>query len=173
MTNFIEENRLVVFPPKEFDQRDFIKPNLIWRWLYLLLAWLVISVILGFYGERLIPIVPDQGFYREFFMSAGQIAFQAVCIGHLTKGRLIHYLGNMMTVSFIGAILLLPVLLLAMWSGLDAPWWYTGYFLVVVGVMILIHKDRVKRLDLHWIITLSWVTYRILLLVLIYGVGPL
>lgn len=78
-----------------------------------------------------------------------------------------------MTVSLIGALLLMPVLLLAWWTGWDAPWWYTTYFLVIVGVIILIHKDRVERLKLHWSITLSWIAYRVLLLIIIYGIGPL
>lgn len=173
IANFIEENRLILFPPSKFNSENFVQPKLIWRWLYLFIAWLIISVTLGYYGELLVPVVPDQGFYREFVMSAGQIVFQTIFIGHLTKGRLIHYLGNMMTVSLIGAFLLLPVLLFAEISSWDAPWWYTGYFLIIVGVIIWIHKDRVERLDLHWSITISWVLYRILLLIIIYSIGPL
>jgi len=173
MRHFIEENKLVVFPPKKFKIQDFTKPHLGWRWLYLFFAWLIVSIVLGYYGQLLVPIVPDQGFYREFFMSAGQILFQIIFIGHLTQGRLIHYLGNMMTVSLIGALLLIPVLLFAWISHWKAPWWYTGYFLSIVGVIILIHKDRVERLNLHWSITLSWVFYRILLLIIIYSLGPL
>ncbi|WMX15724.1 MULTISPECIES: hypothetical protein [unclassified Aureispira] len=173
MSRFIQENKLVIFPPAQYEADHFINPHLGWRWLYIFLAWLLISILLGYYGELLVPVVPDQGFYREFFMSAGQLIFQTVVIGHLTKNRLIHYLGNMMTVSLIGALLLMPVLLLAWWTGWDAPWWYTTYFLVIVGVIILIHKDRVERLKLHWSITLSWIAYRVLLLIIIYGIGPL
>ena len=173
MRQFIEENKFVIFPPKKFDAQNFSNPKLVWRWLYLFFAWLIISIVLGYYGELLIPVVPDQGFYREFIMSAGQVIFQVIVIGRLTKGRLIHYLGNMMTVSLIGALLLLPVLCFAWISHWEAPWWYTAYFLVIVGTIILIHKDRVERLNLHWSITLSWIVYRILLLIAIYSLGPL
>lgn len=173
MLHFIEENKLVIFPPKKFEAQNFTTTHLTWRWLYLLFAWFVISIVLGYYGELLVPVVPDQGFYREFIMSAGQIIFQTIVIGRLTKGRLIHYLGNMMTVSLIGALLLLPVLFFAWISQWEAPWWYTGYFLIIVGLIILIHKDRVKRLNLHWSITLSWILYRILLLIAIYSIGSL
>jgi hypothetical protein len=173
MPNFIEENKLVIFPPKTFEASNFKNPHLVWRWLYLVFAWFIISIVLGYYGELLIPIVPDQGFYREFVMSAGQLIFQTIVIGHLTKGRLLHYLGNMMTVSLIGALFLLPVLFFAWISHWDAPWWYTAYFLIIVGTIILIHKDRVERLNLHWVITLSWILYRILLLIAIYSIGSL
>jgi hypothetical protein len=173
MLHFIEENKLVIFPPKKFDAPNFTNPHLGWRWLYLFFAWFIISIVLGYYGALLVPVVPDQGFYREFIMSAGQIVFQTIVIGHLTKGRLIHYLGNMMTVSLIGALLLLPVLFFAWISHWEAPWWYTAYFLIIVGMIILIHKDRVERLNLPWSITLSWIFYRILLLIAIYSIGPL
>lgn len=173
MFQFIEENKLLIFPPKKFDAQNFENPKLIWRGLYLFFAWLVISIVLGYYGELLIPVVPDQGFYREFIMSAGQLIFQTIMIGRLTKGRLIHYLGNMMTVSLIGALLLLPILCFAWISHWEAPWWYTAYFLIIVAAIIWIHKDRVERLNLHWSITLSWVLYRILLLIAIYSIGPL
>lgn len=166
---FIRENQEVWFPPKEFEAKYFELPNYFWRWVYIVLAWLIISIILGYYGELLVPVVPDQGFYREFYMAAGQILFQTVCIGHLTQGRLIHYLGNMMTVSLIGSFILLPILLMAWWSQWIAPWFYVGCFLVVVVIIILIHKDRVERLGLDWRITVSWVVYRILLLGIIYN----
>lgn len=170
---FVRENQEVWFPSKEFDENIFLYPNLFWRWVYIILAWLVISIILGYYGELLVPIVPDQGFYREFFMAAGQIVFQTLVIGHLTKGRLIHYLGNMMTVSLIGSFILLPILLIAWVTGWVAPWFYVGYFLVVVLIIILLHKERVKLLGLHWVITASWLVYRVLLLGIIYGLGEL
>ncbi len=168
---FIAENKWVLFPPAVFDAQNFEQPKLLYRWLYIFIAWLIISVILGFYGELLVPVVPDQGFYREFFMCAGQLVFQTVCIGHLTKGRLIHYLGNMMTVSLIGSFLLLPPLFFGLLTGYENPWLYVAYFLVIVAVIIWIHKVRVERLDLHWIITVSWVIYRIILLAIIYIIG--
>ena len=170
---FIDENKLLVFPPKVFDKKNFVNMHLGWRWTYLVLAWFVISVILGYYGELLEPVVPDQGFYREFVMSAGQVVFQALVIGHLTKGRLMPYLGNMMTVSLIGALILLPMLIIALITGWKAPWFYVGYFMIVVITIILIHKDRVERLGLHWAITASWIVYRLLLLAAIYIIGEL
>ena len=168
---FLEENKVVINPPKQFEEANFAELHLAWRWAYLVAAWLVISVILGYYGELLTPIVPDQGFYREFVMCAGQVVFQTLFIGHLTQGRLMHYLGNMMTVSLIGSLILLPVLLLALATGWEAPGFYTSFFMLVVVIIILIHKNRVERLGLHWLITVSWVAYRCLLLGIIYWVG--
>lgn len=171
---FIKATKEVLFSPTDFDWQAYQKtPHLIWRWLYIILAWLVISILLGYYGELLIPVVPDQTFYREFVMAAIQILFQTALIGHLAKGKLVPYLGNMMSVSLIGSVLLLPVILLAYLFSWNAPWVFTGYFLVVVAIIIWIHKRRVEILELHWFITVSWVIYRLILLALIYTIGPL
>jgi hypothetical protein len=171
---FLKITKESLFRPTDFDFKSYQNtPHLLWRWLYIFLAWLSISILLGYYGELLIPVVPDQTFYREFVMAAVQILFQTVIVGHLTQKRLVPYLCQMMSVSLIGSFLLLPPLLFAHLLSFNAPSLFVAYFLVIVGVIIWIHKIRVEQLGLHWIITLSWIFYRLLLLGVIYGVGPL
>lgn len=171
---FLSVTKEALYKPTDFDAKQYAQtPRLFWRWCYIVLAWLAIAIILGVYGELLVPVVPDQTFYREFVMAAVQILFQAVMIGHLTKNRLVPYLCQMMSVSLIGSFLLLPPLALAYLFSWTAPWGFTAYFLVVVAIIIWIHKVRVKHLGLHWVITVSWVAYRVILLALIYGIGPL
>lgn len=171
---FFSITKEVLFSPTDFSQESYQNtPHLWWRWVYIILAWAIISILLGYYGELLIPVVPDQTFYREFVMAAVQILFQTAVIGHLAKGKLVPYLGNMMSVSLIGSFLLLPIILIANLYSWNAPWVFTAYFLVVVAIIIWIHKRRVEILELHWSITVSWVIYRLLLLILIYTIGPL
>jgi hypothetical protein len=79
------------------------------------------------------------------------------------------YLGNMMTISFAGAILLMPILFLARFIPLS-PLVACICFLGVAGLMLLEHIRRSKLLGIGWALTISWVLYRIILLVIInYG----
>lgn len=77
------------------------------------------------------------------------------------------YLGNMMTVSLFGALLLLPMLLIgSLWSGIPS-WLFLTYFMAVVAVMLLEHARRMKILELGWWPSISWVLYRVIVLILI------
>jgi hypothetical protein len=72
----------------------------------------------------------------------------------------------MMTISFAGALLLLPVLLLHQWFGSSSAY-YAGWFLIVAGLMLIEHIRRTKLLQLGWVLTITWVLYRLLILLLI------
>jgi hypothetical protein len=93
--------------------------------------------------------------------------FQGIVILFIDKDKLWSYLGNMMTISFGGAMLLLPGLFVAKWFGI-APLFCVLYFLVVAGLMFLEHIRRAHLLKLGWTPTLSWACYRLLVLALIY-----
>jgi hypothetical protein len=98
----------------------------------------------------------------------GQIAFQAATIFFLRKDRILHYIGNTMTISLAGSILLLPAILLSNFEVISSPYVYVGWFLMVVGVMFLEHIRRVKLLEISWVATLSWVIYRVIVLIVIF-----
>jgi hypothetical protein len=61
---------------------------------------------------------------------------------------------------------LLPVLLLAKFAALT-PIICTLCFLGVAGLMFLEHIRRAKLMVLGWLLTMSWVVYRLLLLMVI------
>ena len=44
---------------------------------------------------------------------------------------------------------------------------YPVYFMAVAGLMFLEHIRRTKLLHLGWLLTVSWVVYRIIVLLLI------
>ncbi|HEX5172277.1 MAG TPA: DCC1-like thiol-disulfide oxidoreductase family protein [Cyclobacteriaceae bacterium] len=161
---FISYNRKVMAPGKEFESDHACKPsmNYPYRIAYLLFAWLVTSVILVRYFALGAPIVPASGFGREFLVCAGQLVFQGIIVACFRRDRVIHYLGNVMTVSLAGALALAPVLLLTGW--IQTQWIYIGYFMVVVAFMFFEHKRRVCILELPVLISYSWVLYRFLIL---------
>jgi hypothetical protein len=160
----ISYNRKAIAPGKIFEGNNTCTPdmNLSYRWVYILFAWLVTSLILVLYFRLGAPLVPESGFLREFSVCAGQLAFQGVFVSLFKRDRLIHYFGNVMTVSLAGALALVPMFLLTpliTWN-----WLYIGYFMIVVSVMFFEHSRRVKILELPALISFTWVLYRVLIL---------
>jgi len=164
---FVSYNRKVIIPVT-------MKPNTIqpsfklhYRLLYLLVTWIITAFILTAYAHQLTPLVPLGGAYREYFICGGQIIFQALVISLYQKDKIWDYLGNMMTISFAGALLLLPAILMSHFFTLNAVF-YLLYFLSVAGLMLLEHLRRSKILALGWIMSVTWVIYRFIVLGLIF-----
>jgi len=72
----------------------------------------------------------------------------------------------MMTISFAGALLLLPPFLLAIWFQLD-PIFYVAWFMAVAGLMLLEHIRRSNLLKIDWTLSITWVLYRIAILLIV------
>ncbi len=163
---FISYNRRVIVPSalagEDGDQPAFHRT---YRIAYLLVSWLITAWILSGYTELLEPLLPGSRFYREFLICGGQVIWQGCLIRAVRRERSWDYLGNMMTVSLAGGLALLPGLLLGSW--LQAPYLFAAYFVLVAGCMFLEHGRRMRLLGLGWGMTISWVLYRILLLILI------
>ncbi len=165
---FISYNRKVIIPVALDQQNNSLQPDfrIGYRLSYLFFTWFMASFILTKYAVLLTGLVPVGGPLREYFICAGQLFFQAVVIRFVAPERTWEYLGNMMTISFAGALLLLPALVFNNFAHLPALV-YTGYFVLVAGLMFLEHFRRMKLLQLGHLPTLSWLVYRLLLLVLI------
>ena len=164
---FISYNRKVMAPGAVFEAENTCTPDMsyAYRWAYIVFAWLVTSSILVPYSVLAAPLVPESTFLREFFICGGQIVFQGIVVAFIRKDRIIHYLGNVMTISLGGALLLTPMLLLARFT--QSPALFIGYFGAVVGVMFIEHIRRTAILELPWLVSASWVLYRILILLII------
>ncbi len=164
---FISYNRRVIVPPSSINLTQ-LQPTfkLHYRLLYLVFTWAVTSYILTNYVRLMNGLLPQGYSFREYLICGGQIIFQGIIVTYLAKGKLWAYLGNMMTVSFAGALLLLTGLLTALLFELP-PIVYAVYFMLVAGCMLLEHIRRVKLLGLGWTLSVTWVIYRIAVLVLI------
>lgn len=71
----------------------------------------------------------------------------------------------MMTVSFAGGLLLIPAFLMS--NVTNNPIIFAVYFACVVGLMFLEHFRRMKVVGLPWIMTFTWIVYRVILLAFI------
>ena len=104
-------------------------------------------------------------FYRELSVCLSQIFWQTLSLKSFLKDNFWNYLGNMMTVSLLGTLLLIPALFLnfnALFFGV--------YFFLVVSVMFLEHFRRCKILKLGFLPTFSWLIFRLTLALLIFAI---
>lgn len=169
--SFISYNRKVIIPGRA-DDNCVPDLNIKYRWIYLLFTWLVTSLILTHYSHRLTGIIPTSKFFREFMICGGQIIFQAAVIHLIARGKVLQYLGNMMTISFAASLLLSVFTALGKLFTFSNPLIYTGFFMFTVGLMLLEHVRRMKLLGIHWFASASWVIYRVIVLIIIlYGYG--
>jgi len=163
---FISLNRRVILPPTKqtYGLQPAFKIN--YRIAYLVLTWFITAAILTRYTVLLADSIPIGGSLREYFICAGQIVFQGIVVSFIAKQKRWDYLGNMMTISFAGALLLGLMLTAAPVIG-HQPLIYLVYFMAVVGLMFLEHIRRSKLLHLGWWLTISWAVYRLLVLIII------
>jgi len=166
--SFISYNRKVIAPSEVFEKRGSCTPTFhtSYRIAYVVFAWLATSIVLADYVQIVQPIVPAGNFLREFLICGGQIFFQLVIVRLITRDKVLHYIGSMMTVSLIGALLLLPMLALAHVVNIP-PAASLAWFTTVVTFMLSIHWKRVKMLGLPVWTTVGWVCYRLLVLCII------
>ncbi|WP_295720693.1 DUF393 domain-containing protein [Mucilaginibacter sp.] len=165
---FISYNRRVIIPPTKEDAAFAYQPTfkVHYRIAFLLFTWFCTGFILTRYAQLLVGMVPLGNAYREYIICGGQIIFQALVISTYAREKIWTYLGNMMTISFAGSLLLLIPLAISHWFTL-VPFVYTLCFMGIAGLMFLEHIRRTKLLGLGWVMTITWVSYRIVLLVLI------
>jgi hypothetical protein len=166
---FISYNRRVIVPAAATEDSSTIQPSfkLHYRLAYLLFTWIATGFILTKYALLIRQAVPAGNSYREYLICGGQLFFQGLVISFLDKKQIWTYLGNMMTISFAGSLLLAVPLLLNRWISIPVTLSLL-YFLGVVCLMLLEHLRRCKLLHLGIALSVTWVVYRLLVLVLIY-----
>lgn len=161
--SFISYNRKVVAPGSKENTciPDF---SFKYRGAYIIIAWIITSIVLASYAKMLAPLVPQSGLGREFLICGGQVIFQTVTfilLGIKDRKTVLNYLGHLMTISLGGALLLSPMLIV---SDFVTPLFSLGFFIIIAGLMLIEHVRRVKLLQLPWLLSMSWVLYRLMIL---------
>lgn len=161
----VSYNRKVIVPGQRFEGNNSCTPsmNIKYRVIYIVFAWAATSLILFYYSKLLGAFIPESTISRELLICGAQLLFQGSIVGYLNKKKLIHYLGNLMTVSLGGAIFLLPMLLVSKYTFSNSL--FLAYFIIVVFIMLAEHTRRVKILQLPLIISVSWVLFRALVVI--------
>ncbi len=106
---------------------------------------------------------------KEFIICGGQIIFQAMVIRFIAKDKVLDYLGNMMTISFAASLVLLLFMGVGKVFSITIPIIYAGFFMLVVTLMLAEHARRMKLIGLNLLASISWVTYRIIVLTIIFS----
>ncbi len=162
---FISYNRKVIAPSKDTNESNLqCVPtfNVKYRFLYILFATLFTAIVLFQYAE-MITLLPKGNFGRELLLAVGQIAFQYVFIQKLSIENQLNYVGNLVTVSVMGSLFLLPILLVSQFTTIN-EYVVLGWFGLTVNLMILEHYRRVSILGLPKHLTITWILYRVLAL---------
>ncbi len=166
---FISFNRKVIAPPPDYSRQVCIPDfNMRYRILYLALSAAVTSTILLHYSALLQDMIPASNLYREYAICFGQIFFQGSLLAatRLKKETCFDYFGNMMTVSLIGSLLLLPVWFLSRFITLPDPF-SLAWLVAVVVFMFLQHRKRVRSINAPAWLSYTWLLYRALVLLFI------
>lgn len=170
--SFISYNRKVIIPSKNITEGKLqCTPtySFKYRLLYLLFTVIVTTLVL-FKFSKLIPNFPNSTIEREFVLAFAQIIFQGLFILKLEKKVILNYLGNLMTVSLMGSLILIPLLLIN--SVTKVPELTNLLcFGLTVGFMFLEHVRRIKLLKLPSYLSYSWVIYRIIALLIILKIN--
>ncbi|WP_299258029.1 hypothetical protein [uncultured Aquimarina sp.] len=132
-----------------------------YQWMYIIIATILSTVVLFYYAKALPELIPNDNLTKEMIMCSGQLLWQGSIILIFIKKKLHSYLYNMITVSLLGSLALIPMILLFQKEQISIEIRIL-LFLAVVLLMIIEHARRVKKLALPSYLTLTWITYRIL-----------
>ena len=102
----------------------------------------------------------------ELFMVVGQLIFQLPFIYKKSFALKTDYYLNMLLVSLMGSLLLLPLLVLNHFYNISSMV-NISYFFGAVVFMFFEHKRRVIKLLLPKFISYTWVLYRLIILIFI------
>jgi len=169
---FISSNRKVIAPSKPIDGDPRVcEPSysLSNRIAYIIFVALVTAVIVNAYTFHLFPHFGwTSDIKTELMICFGQVLWQGIAISLIDIKNRMNYLGNMSTVSMIGGILLLPLLLILSFIAPPLPVLLFLFFMVI-GIMFFEHIRRCKLLNISLWMTVSWVSFRtVALAILIY-----
>lgn len=166
--SFISYNRKVIIPGQAASEKNLqCIPafNYKYRYFYILFAVLCTAVTL-FSFSNTITMLPKSNFGRELILAFGQLCFQAIFLLKFDFKTITTYFGNLMTVSVMGSLLLLPLLLLHTFILLPQLL-LLGWFGITVLLMFGEHYRRTHLLALPNYLCYTWIAYRIIALIII------
>jgi hypothetical protein len=167
---FISYNRRIIIPHDERSDTIAIQPTYRkkYRIVYLLITCLFTGFIISKYSFLIGDLLPASPSIREYLVCAGQVFFQAGVMAFVAPEKTPAYLGNMMTISVAGALILSPILILNSWIPLSSTF-ALAYFMLVVLLMLFEHLRRMRLLNLGYTLSISWILYRAIVLLIILG----
>lgn len=166
---FVSYNRRVIVPAPVSENRFDYQPSfkIGYRLAWLVFTWLVTATLFSSVGQALAAGWEKGIWFYASAIVAGQLCFQGAVILAYRREKIWDYLGNLSTISLAGAMALL--LLQSIVVGLNLGWLISLVtFLAVAFLMFLEHLRRCRLLGLGYTLSLSWVLYRLILLIILY-----
>lgn len=166
--SFISYNRKVIIPSKISENKNsecIPSFNVKYRIIYIIFSILFTGLIL-FKFSGLIPELPKSTILRELIIAFGQIIFQILFLKHFSKKQILNYIGNLMSVSLFGSIIIIPLLIIN--SFINCPEIIIIlYFASTVIIMFYEHYRRINLLKLPLFLCYTWIIYRLIALLII------
>lgn len=164
----ISYNRKVIIPSsKKEDQRLQCVPDFNFNYRYLFLVFATVLTVLTLYKyASIVTFLPQASIGREIALATGQMGFQLVFLTQNDYKTNLNYIGNLLTVSLMGALILFPMIIINEIIAIPQLF-ILGWFGMTVLLMVLEHYRRVKILQLPHYLTATWIVYRILVLLII------
>lgn len=168
MYSFVSYNRKVIIPGNvKTENKLQCTPDFNYKYRFIFIGFaLTITTFVLFSFSNLIPSLPKTSILREFVLAFGQIIFQSLFLLKFDKKAIINYVGNLMTISLMGSLILVPILILNQLVNLP-QFLILGWFGITVFIMFAEHFRRVKVLQLPFYLCFTWILYRIIALVFI------
>jgi hypothetical protein len=136
------------------------------RFFLMLFVIFFTAFVLGNYARLIVHLLYiDYNWVLELMLVLGQLAFQYPFIAHKTGEEQMEYFYNLLMVSGLGALMLLPLLFVNHYITPVNDWINVLYFFGVVGMMLFEHMRRVKKLTMPAYLSITWVLYRTLILI--------
>lgn len=167
-------NRRIFAPvPKkgEFECNCEPQRSVLWRFNFILLMSFITYLIVSWYfhqflGEYLVNSVPN-----DLILLAAQIGFQWLAFLILRQKNSYDYIGHLVFVSFLGALLLLffgiGIHLISL-LGIEIRFLAVVCYGITVAFMFFEHKKRINMKQWTWKLTLSWILFRICIYPLVF-----
>ncbi len=164
----VSYNRKVIIPNKINSTQklqcipDF---NITYRLIYILLTIVATTLILFNFSKNIAPLSSPSPF-REGIIVIGLLAFQGSIVYKLDNNTLINYFGNVMTISFMGNLVLIALMAINWIFQVQDPILAIGLG-IITSYMFIEHSRRIKLLKLPSFLSYTWVIYYTLVLIII------
>ncbi|MFW0737399.1 hypothetical protein [Flavobacterium sp. T12S277] len=166
--SFVSYNRKVIIPGEIKEENKLqCTPDYNYKYRFLFIGFaLTVTTFVLFSYSSLISVLPQTSIWREFVLAFGQIVFQSIFMLKSDQKTMLNYAGNLMTVSLMGSLILLPILIANQF--INVPELIVmAWFGITVFIMFKEHFRRIKILKLPKYLCLTWILYRIIALLLI------
>ena len=128
---------------------------------------IIVALVLARFAQRIQPLLAiEYNWIFELTIVLGQLVFQGAFIVKNSWKQLVNYSFQVMLVSLMGAALLIPLTTVYHMFDLNNAIMLICFFSIIL-MMFFEHRRRLKKLQLPWYLSYTWVLYRCLILLLI------